>query len=148
MFDLTRTACLILLVGACGSNPSLARQPSMLARVDTTRPPIPVSENLPRDSTFTVEAPDLPRAECLYYRNIVAITFDDTTSGSTIRSLLHRYSGSVIGGNPGIEYVVQIPDPGPTFTALEAITTKLSSEPGVANARKVYYRTPTYPDGH
>jgi hypothetical protein len=48
-----------------------------------------------------VEAPELPRAQALYYRNIVGIIFDDTTSGTTIGRLLSRYAGTIIGGNPG-----------------------------------------------
>ena len=117
------------------------------AQGDTSRPAVRSLSNLPLDSTFTVEAPDLPRAQGLYYRNIVAIIFDDTTSSTTIRGLLSRYAGTIIGGNPGDEYVVRIPDPGPTFAALESIVTQLYAEPGVALARKVYYRTPVYLNG-
>jgi hypothetical protein len=114
---------------------------------DTSRPAVPSLSNLPLDSTFTVEAPDLPRAQGLYYRNIVGIIFDDTTSGATIRRLLSRYRGTIIGGTPGEEYIVRIPGPGPTFAALESIVTQLYAEPGVALARKVYYRTPIYIHG-
>ena len=115
---------------------------------DTTRPPLPGQPNLPQDSTFTVEAPDLPRSEILYYRNIVGIIFDDTTSGATVRALLARYGGSILGGGPGVsEYIVQIPDPGSTFAAVDGKVTQLNSESGVALARKVYYRTPVYLDG-
>jgi len=81
---------------------------------DTTRPPLPAQPNLPVDSTFTVEAPDLPREAALYYRNIVGIVFDDTTGGTSIRRLLTRYAGTIVGGNPAdTEYIVSIPDPVP-----------------------------------
>ncbi|MGH9893262.1 MAG: hypothetical protein ACREA0_14985 [bacterium] len=83
----------------------------------------------------------MPRTEVLYYRNIVGIIFDDTTSGATIRALLGRYGGTVIGGVPPVaEYIVQIPDPGPTLTAVDSIVTQLNVESGVALARKVYHR--------
>lgn len=110
---------------------------------DTTRPLVPQLLNLPADSTFTVEKPGRPRSELLYHRNIVGIIFDDTTSGATIRDLLNRHGGRIIGGLPAnSEYIVQIPDPGPTLAALDSIVTQLNSEPGVALASKVYYRTP------
>lgn len=83
---------------------------------DTARPPVPPLPNLPSDSTFTVESPRYPRSQLLYYRNIVGVTFDDSTSGTTIRGLFGRYSATVIGGVPGPvepEYLLQVPDPGP-----------------------------------
>ena len=96
-----------------------------------------------------MEAPDLPREAGLYYRNIVGIIFDDTTSGTSIRRLLTRYAGTITGGNPAdAEYIVRIPDPGPTFAAIERIVTQIYAEPGVVLARKVYYRTPIYIDAN
>jgi hypothetical protein len=115
---------------------------------DTTRPPVPALANLPADTTLTVEIPGVPRSEELLYRNIVGIIFDDTTSGSTIRGLLPRYGGTIIGGIPGAqEYLVQIPDPGPTFAALDSIVTRLNAEVGVALARHVYRRWQVDRDG-
>ncbi|HXL33970.1 MAG TPA: hypothetical protein VN953_03560 [Gemmatimonadales bacterium] len=122
--------------------------PQAPARQDTTRPPVPALPNLPADSTFTVEAPGYARAELLYFRNIVGIIFHDTTSGASIRRLLARYSGRIIGGAPGDkEFIVRIPDPGRSFAALEAMVRQLNSERGVRLARKVYYRWPVYHDG-
>ena len=110
-------------------------------RADTSRPAIPPRLNLPSDSTFTVEKPGRPRPELLYYRNIVGIIFDDTTSGARVRDLLARYGGIVIGGVSD-EYIVRIPDPGATYAALDSVVTQLNSEPGVTLASRVYYRTP------
>lgn len=108
---------------------------------DTARPPVPTLPNLPADTMLTVELPGVPRSEELFYRNIIGIIFDDTTSGSTVRDLLARYSGTIIGGVPGDqEYFVQIPDPGPTFAALDSIVTRLNTEVGVKLARHVYRR--------
>ena len=127
--------------------PAIGPERSAPALGDTSRPSLPGKANLPHDSTFTVEAPDIPRAECLYYRNIVGIIFDDTTSGVTIRSVLRRYRGTIIGGSPSdAEYIVLIPDPGPTYAAVDSVATQLYAEPGVLIARKVYYRTPIYPN--
>ena len=113
---------------------------------DTARPPVPPLPNLPSDSTFTVEGAGYSRAELLFYRNIVGLVFDDSTKGTTIRSLLQRYGASIIGGVPGpagpSEYIVQIPDPGPTFAAADSIVTRLDNEPGVARASMVRFRTP------
>jgi hypothetical protein len=79
----------------------------------------------------------------------VGIIFDDTTSGTTIRGILARFAGSIIGGSRGDkEYLVRVPDPGPTFASLESLVARLSTEPGVALARKIYYRTPISLEGH
>src|SRR5882672_545495 len=90
---------------------------------DTSRPPLPTSPNLPSDSTVTVEGPGYHRSDLLYYRNIVGIVFDDTTSGTTIRDLLRRYRATIVGGVPGPagdpEFIVRVPDPGRTFVAVD-----------------------------
>ncbi len=118
------------------------------AQQNAARPPVPALPHLPTDSTFTVEAPGYARAELLYFRNILGIIFKDTTSGASISRLLASYHGRIIGGVPGVkEYLVQIPDPGSSFGAVEAMVRRLGAEPGVALARKVYYRTPAYPNG-
>ncbi len=112
---------------------------------DTSRPPLPDQPNLPGDSTFTVEKPGSPRSQLLYYRNIVRIAFDDSTSGTTIRNVFSRHGATVIGGIPSHvdpEYILQVPDPGTTLEALNSVLAQLSQEPGVKWATSVYYRTP------
>jgi len=112
---------------------------------DTARPAIPPLPILPADSTYTVEGPNYPRSQLLYYRNIVRISFDDSTGGLSIRNLLARYNGTIIGGIAGPadpEYFIQVPDPGTTFQALDSLVDQLSREPGVRWAAQVYYRTP------
>jgi hypothetical protein len=113
---------------------------------DTSQPLLPDQPNLPGDSTFTVESPDYPRSELLWYRNIVSIAFFDTTSATTIRGLLQQYKATIIGGVPGPaadpEYIVQIPDPGPTLAAINSVVANLGAEAGVKRVRKMYYRTP------
>jgi len=113
------------------------------APADTSRPPIPTSLDLPGDSSLTVEDPPYARIDLLYYRNIVGIVFDDSTSGVTVRDLFARYDATVIGGVPGLsEYVVQVPDPGSTLSALDSLVAAVHDQPGVKQASPVYYRTP------
>jgi len=115
---------------------------------DDTRPAIPASLDLPGDSTFTVEDPPHSRSELLYYRNVVGIVFDDSTSGVTVRTVFARYHATVIGGVPGRrEYIVQVPDPGATLAALNALLARLNDERGLERASLVYYRTPGTPYG-
>lgn len=144
-----RVADLLTFLSLAGLSICRAQQNSAQAQSDTSRPLLPVRANLPNDSTFTVEGPNLPRATGLFYRNVVGIIFDDTTSGTTIRGVLTRYAGTIIGGSRGDkEYIVRIPDPGPTFAGLESVVAHLSAEGGVALARKIYYRTPISIEGH
>ncbi len=89
----------------------------------------------------------MSRNEVLYYRTIVGVIFDDTTSGSAIRSLFVRYDARIIGGVPGDkEYIVRIPDPGTTLAALDSVVSRLHEEPGVKLVRKVYRRWNPIPD--
>lgn len=113
---------------------------------DTSRPALPKTMQLPLDSTRTVARPGVARTDALYYRDIVGAIFDDTTSGLTVQRLLGRYHGTIIGGVPGgFEYIVRIPDPGPSFDALESIVARFNAEVGVALVSKVYYRwTPIF----
>ena len=111
------------------------------AEADTSRPLVLPLPNLPSDSTFTVEKPGHPRSQLLYYRTIVRIAFDDTTSGPTIRSLFSRYGATVIGGIPSAvdpEYIIQVPDPGTSIEALNSLLAELEQEPGVKWAASVY----------
>ncbi len=69
-----------------------------------------------------------------YYRNVAVIVFDDSTSGVTVRRILAKYRGVIIGGSeardePG--YYVQIPDPGTTFAAIDSVASLIEKEPGV-----------------
>ncbi|MGH9892395.1 MAG: hypothetical protein ACREA0_10505 [bacterium] len=123
------------------------KQPGQTAtQADTSRPALPPLPILTSDSTFTVEGSRYPRSQLLYYRNIVGVVFDDSTSGVTIRRLLTSYEATVIGGVPGPagdpEYILQVPDPGATIEALDSLLAQLNGEAGVKRASSVYYRTP------
>ena len=112
------------------------------AQADTSRPAIPKRLNLTQDSTFTVRRPGDTLALC--YRNIVGIVFDDTTGGATIRGVIRRYAGTIIGGSPHTgsfgAYIVCVPDPGATFDVFDALLTRISREPGVDYAYDLTYR--------
>ena len=130
---------------SCSSASSLQRPGLAATQGDKSRPALPPLPILPSDSTFTVESPRYPRSQLLYYRNIVGVVFDDSTSGVTIRTLLTRYQATVIGGVAGpadSEYILQVPDPGASIEALESLLTQLNHESGVKRASSVYYRTP------
>jgi len=122
-----------------GSSPRLVLT---LVSADTARPPVPAELNLPLDSTITVPRPGDPRF--LYFRNIVGIAFDDTSGGATIRAVLSKYDGVIIGGaphrGPSGAYIVQVPDPGPTFGAVDSLVTRIALEPGVDYAYMVTRR--------
>ena len=143
-----RTLLGFLVCSALSCSPGSLRQGQQLAvaAADTSRPKVPPLPNLPSDSAFTVEGPVYSRTELLYYRNIVGLVFHDTTSGQTIRSVLQRYGARIIGGVPGpaghSTYIVQIPDPGPTFEAVDSVVARLGTETGVVRASMVHYRTP------
>lgn len=142
--------CCIVLTAvialACAStrtapSPHLAATPP-----DTGWPVLPPLPVLSSDSTFTVESPTYPRSQLLYYRNIVGVVFDDTTSGMRIRNLLARYHATVIGGAAGMAeaiYILQVPDPGTSKEALETFLRRLEREPGINRVQPISYRTPS-----
>ena len=109
---------------------------------DTARPVVPSVENFPNDSSVTVSPPGLPTV--LYYRNVLLLQFDDSTSGTTVNSLLQRYSATIIGGAPNLgaygAYVIQVPDPGPSYAQLDSLIQALDAEPGVFAAYQLAYR--------
>src|SRR6266545_48783 len=110
---------------------------------DTSRPRVPTQQNLPPDSTMTVRWPSDTMS--LYYPNTIGIVFDDTTGGATIRGVIRKYDGAIIGGSPSTgsfgAYIVRVRDPGPTFGAFDALLTRIALEPGVDYAYGLTYRT-------
>ena len=100
---------------------------------DTARPPMPDSLGLPVDSVLTVtrRGDTLP----VYYRTFLAVGFIDGTSGGAIRRILRRHRASIIGGAPysppNGEYIIRVPDPGTSFSALDSLARAFESEAGV-----------------
>lgn len=99
-------------------------------QADTARPPLPPSFRFKQDTTrFAVSPQD---SSVRYYRDIVAIQFQDSVSGSGVRELFAVYGAVVIGGLPEWPaYVVRVPDPGPTFRALDSLVSRIRHEPRV-----------------
>jgi subtilisin family serine protease len=109
---------------------------------DTSRPVVPETMNLPEQGVLTAASP--VNDSVLYYRNVVAIAFGDTVSGTTVRSVLQQYSATIIGGAPFIgpwgAYVVEVPDPGATLIAVDALVSQIESESSVAEATWLTYQ--------
>ena len=127
--------CLCVAVsGGCSpkQNATLPRPDDALAS-DTARPPVPTSFAPPRDSTRTVAVPDDPAVR--YHRHLVGVVFDDSTSGTTINSLLRKYAATIVGGLPhwGAKgaYILQFPDTVTTYEGLQGLIRKIDGEPGV-----------------
>jgi hypothetical protein len=103
---------------------------------DISRPPVPHGPlKSPADSSMIVRRPGGNSAN-IYYRNILELAFDDSTSGWTVQSILARYDAVIIGGGsfPGLTqgaYVIRVPDPGPSFEALQSLLARLGGERGV-----------------
>jgi len=110
------------------------------AVLDTGRPPIPPAVFFfPAETAYAAVSPADTMA--IYYRRVVGIRFDDSTSGSTVREVLTRYQATIIAGSPNVgAYIVRVPDPGPTYQALEALVLRLSVEPGVDFAFGITFR--------
>jgi hypothetical protein len=112
------------------------------ASTDTSRPPVPPDFNLPEKGVLVVPHPDDERV--VYYRNVLLVAFADTTKGVTIRALLKKYRGVIIGGAPYVgsngAYVIRIPDVGASFAKLDSVITQLEREPGVSEATWITYK--------
>lgn len=107
---------------------------------DTSRPGIPPTGPFPADSTIVVAPPG--DSVTLFYRNLLGIRFDDSTSGPTIRSLFKRYQAEIIGGlSNAREYIVRLPDPGSTYASFESLTKEINSRAGVMYAAPIAHRS-------
>lgn len=114
---------------------SHGEKPPRQAAGDTTRPLIPTTGtfNFPRDTMLTVVPPG--DTVTIYYRNIFRVRFDDSTSGTTVRTFFSENRGEIIGGAPnGGAYVVRFPDPGPTYEDFARLSDQLNRSRGVQYA--------------
>jgi len=110
-----------------GSPPRLA---IAVVAADTGRPPVPAAFRYPADTThFAIYPAD---TTVRYYRDLVVIQFRDSVSGDGVRSIFARYHAVIVGGLPEWPaYVVRVPDPGPTYGALDSLLAAVSQEPRV-----------------
>jgi len=105
---------------------------------DSAWPVPPRGWNLPKDSSITVASPIEPGTR--YYRNILSVRFDRRLPGTSLRSLVRKYEGVIIGQILSDEVVIRVPDPGPTLADARTMAARISREPGVRNARLMAFR--------
>lgn len=97
------------------------------------RPPLPRAMNLPRDTGLSVVAP--PPSGHRYRRDVLAVRFADSVRTPQLLSILALMHGRIIGGRSlGIQedfYIIQVPDPGPSWERVSAVKDRLLAMPGV-----------------
>lgn len=99
---------------------------------DTARPTLPGLSDFTALTDTTKVASPPGDTVTIAYRNVFAVRFDDSTSGTTIRSFLAAMRGEIISGNPGAEeYIIQFPDPGPTYQSVDSLQRAIMSRVGV-----------------
>lgn len=107
---------------------------------DTARPPIPPT-SWPVSPLVAASPADTAN---VYYRNVIGLLFDDSTAASAISLVLVKYQAVVIGGSPlpaGTgEYYVELPDPGPTLSAVDSVISLVAAEPGVRRVTRLSLR--------
>jgi hypothetical protein len=105
---------------------------------DTSRPALPSSSGLPRDSNgVALVSRD---TTLILFRNYAGITFDDSTSGVTIRSILAKYSATIVGGNPYVkQYIVRVLSI-TSLAGLDSLILAIQGEAGVAYANPMAWK--------
>ncbi|MGH7659061.1 MAG: hypothetical protein ACREL6_12570, partial [Gemmatimonadales bacterium] len=98
--------------------------------LSTVKPVIPSEATWPDDSMHTVANPG--DTAFIYYRTIAHVRFDDSASAATIDSFMIKYSAQIVGGLPAVKsYIMQFPDPGPSWLDLKTRTEAQLTEPGI-----------------
>jgi hypothetical protein len=107
---------------------------------DTTRPVVPDGLGaLPATPATFVSPPGDSASR--FYRDVVGIRFDDSTSGASVQRILAKYNATIIGGLTRLgEYVTRVPDPGPSYADLSALIVRIRGEPGVRYAAPIDFR--------
>lgn len=113
-----------------------ATQPTQ-AEGDDNFPVIPEGMSIVPDSTIVISPPN---SQEVFYRTLVTVAFDDTTSAPSVRRILAHY-GTVVGGDetagPRGTYLLQVPDRGADWSRVSAMLDSLRTEGGVATASLV-----------
>ena len=111
---------------------------------DTSPPELPEKLGIKPDTTLVVARPD---SGDFYYRTLIQVAFDDTTSGISIKRIFYQYGGTIVGGNPKLgprgTYVIQVEDRGTKWKPLEALVDSIRKEPGVFSAGPTPFRART-----
>ncbi len=99
-----------------------------------SRPPLPDDITWPSGSLPVVTSTGNPNFQ--YYRTVYAVGFNASASGQTVVDFMNEYGATIIGGTAQQTevplYVIQVPDPGSSFAAVEALTGSMRQEAGVA----------------
>lgn len=110
-----------------------ATQPTQ-AEGDDSFPEIPEGMSIVADSAIVISPPN---SQEVFYRTLVTVAFDDTTSASSVRRILAHY-GTVVGGDPAAgprgTYLLQVQDRGAEWSRVSAMLDSLRTEGGVAQA--------------
>ena len=113
-----------------------ATQPTQ-AEGDDDYPAIPEGMSIAPDSTIVISPPS---SKEVFYRTLVSVAFDDTTSALSVRRILSHY-GTVVGGDeaagPRGAYLLQVQDRGAEWSRVSAMLDSLRTEGGVATASLV-----------
>jgi hypothetical protein len=138
-----RAVILCVLLGSAftaGTGQTTRLPTPAIAVTDTARPAFPPARfYFPEDTAWGVTPPY--NAEVRYHRRLYAVVFYDTTSGVRIRQLLKKYQATIIAGwSHGGAYCIRVPDPGPTWAAVDSLLHRLKSESGVDLVFPLNYR--------
>jgi hypothetical protein len=135
--DETKQGRIVFLTKEGGAGPELVLSVNGMV-ADTTRPAVP-AYGWPADSGYlspvTVDS-------IVYYRRMMSITFQSTTTGMVINHFLQKYSATIVGGRPEAgAYIVQVPDPGASLDTLIALAAQMRAEPGVEFVILITFRS-------
>lgn len=107
--------------------------------VDSSPPAVPKSIAWPVNAPPTLLSPS--DSGFRYYRNVFGLAFDPGVSGTTVMSFLGEYAASIIGGlganTESPMYIIQVPDPGATWTLVDSLVAQMAGEAGVARVVKL-----------
>jgi hypothetical protein len=123
-----------------GARESSSSKPRLILSIvpgDTSRPSIPATAGTTRDSTgLGLLSED---STTLVYRDVIGISFDDSTAGSRVRAVFLKYGAQVIGGLPSIKmYIVRIPGQS-TASKLDSLVAAVDAESGVNVATVIIF---------
>jgi hypothetical protein len=108
---------------------------------DASRPPVPNGAIAP---AVVLEVSSPGDARVSYHRNRYEVRFADTTSGATIRAFLVEFHGVIVGGfneNPAASYyLLQVPDPGNSWSAVDSLASAMARNAGVEWAHPSMFR--------
>ncbi|HET9514888.1 MAG TPA: hypothetical protein VFO95_13230 [Gemmatimonadales bacterium] len=111
-----------------------ATQPTQAEGDDDRYPEVPQGMSIVPDSTIVISPPN---SQEVFYRTLVTVAFDDTTSAPSVRRILAHY-GTVVGGDetagPRGTYLLQVQDRGVDWSRVSAMLDSLRTEGGVEKA--------------